>query len=992
MTVIFGNNGPNAIAATSASDVIFGLDGNDTLSSNFATGELHGGLANDSLSIDYDYLVFDAGPYPTTSWSLYGDDGNDTISASVDSGDDPSSGYGSHYSGLGLSVDLIVDGGTGDDLIVLDSKIDIGYSSLFYYGGPTINNVIVDSFGDNTIQIYSHNIAYDIFPKINNSVKLGNGNDNLTISNYSYGNNLVGISSYDIDLGGGNNVVSISNFSGILNFSLFSGSGADSVNLDLRGDHGNSQGYGQYLDISLGAGNDVLSIASSRISDGFGNGNNKIDLGDGNDTLTLVDNGSSFYDIAIGGKYQINAGLGDDILSVDIGLVAYGSPNDVTIDLGVGNDSLVANLTGGINKILGGTGNDVVTVVFYSDNYSSNNLDIDLGSGTNTLTLANFGGSTSVLAGSGKDTVDVTWQDGSHSYGAAAPTMVLDLGDGDNTLSVTIGAASTYSTAPTAQITTGSGNDAIIVNGGNGNVIYAGAGNDTMSGVGGIDTMYGGDGDDTYTVDSASDLVVETNSTATGGADTVNSWLASYTLGANVEKGRIMSSGTANLTGNSLNNALFAGSGNNILDGGAGTDSVSYIFASQAVSVSLSLTGLQATGGSGMDKLIGIEHLAGSLYNDTLTGSSGANWLGGDAGNDRIDGLAGNDSLRGGDGLDTLTGGAGNDAIFGEAGDDTILYGTGNNGFDNIDGGVGGNDRIVATAAATTIGIASLVGIEAIDAGGFANVKIAGSTAANTLDFSGVVLTGISQIDAGSGNDTVIGSAGADVIIAGTGNDVLRGGGGDDIFKLGASAGTDTFDGGSGNDHIEATANNISLIATGANLSGIETISSGGFSGFKIVGTTANNALNFSTVTLSGVTRIEGGNGNDTIVGSAGADVIEGGAGRDILTGGAGADTFDFNLASHSKGTANIDLITDFVRGQDVVDLSTIDANGALAGDAFIFLGSAAFTGVAGQLRYDTTSIAGVTRILADLDGNRTVDMEIQLTGTHNLAAGDFLL
>jgi serralysin len=198
---------------------------------------------------------------------------------------------------------------------------------------------------------------------------------------------------------------------------------------------------------------------------------------------------------------------------------------------------------------------------------------------------------------------------------------------------------------------------------------------------------------------------------------------------------------------------------------------------------------------------------------------------------------------------------------------------------------------------------------------------------------------------------------------------------------------------GSGNDRIEATANNISLIATGANLSSIETISSGGFHRLQDRGDHGQQyVLNFSTVTLSGVTRIEGGNGNDTIVGSAGADVIEGGAGRDILAGGAGADTFDFNLASHSKGTANIDLITDFVRGQDIVDLSTIDANGALAGDAFIFLGSAAFTGVAGQLRYDTTSIAGVTRILADLDGNRTVDMEIQLTGTHSLSAGDFLL
>ena len=103
---------------------------------------------------------------------------------------------------------------------------------------------------------------------------------------------------------------------------------------------------------------------------------------------------------------------------------------------------------------------------------------------------------------------------------------------------------------------------------------------------------------------------------------------------------------------------------------------------------------------------------------------------------------------------------------------------------------------------------------------------------------------------------------------------------------------------------------------------------------------------------------------------------------------------FDFNLASHSQGSANIDRITDFVQGQDHIDLSTIDANLGLAGnDAFIFISNAAFSGVAGQLRFDTTSIAGVTRILADTDGNSSVDMEIHLAGTfNNLTAGDFLL
>jgi hypothetical protein len=47
----------------------------------------------------------------------------------------------------------------------------------------------------------------------------------------------------------------------------------------------------------------------------------------------------------------------------------------------------------------------------------------------------------------------------------------------------------------------------------------------------------------------------------------VNSYLTAYTLGANVENGRILATGTANLTGNTLNNVLYAGVGDNLLDG-----------------------------------------------------------------------------------------------------------------------------------------------------------------------------------------------------------------------------------------------------------------------------------------------------------------------------------------------------------------------------------------------------------------------------------------
>jgi serralysin len=102
----------------------------------------------------------------------------------------------------------------------------------------------------------------------------------------------------------------------------------------------------------------------------------------------------------------------------------------------------------------------------------------------------------------------------------------------------------------------------------------------------------GGDGSDGYFVRDGGDVVSETNAVlATGGTDTVYSYLSAYTLTANVENGRILSTGVANLTGNTLNNVLYAGAGNNVLDGGSGTDTVSYAYGlagTTGVTVSLS--------------------------------------------------------------------------------------------------------------------------------------------------------------------------------------------------------------------------------------------------------------------------------------------------------------------------------------------------------------------------------------------------------------------
>ena len=125
------------------------------------------------------------------------------------------------------------------------------------------------------------------------------------------------------------------------------------------------------------------------------------------------------------------------------------------------------------------------------------------------------------------------------------------------------------------------GNDSLV--GGLGNdILLGGDGNDTLNGSGGSDQMTGGLGDDWYAVDATGDTVVEA---AGEGTDTVDVYLASglYTLAANVENSRIMSTGAVSLTGNGLDNMLTGNiaankliglDGNDTLNGGLGKDTL----------------------------------------------------------------------------------------------------------------------------------------------------------------------------------------------------------------------------------------------------------------------------------------------------------------------------------------------------------------------------------------------------------------------------------
>jgi len=146
----------------------------------------------------------------------------------------------------------------------------------------------------------------------------------------------------------------------------------------------------------------------------------------------------------------------------------------------------------------------------------------------------------------------------------------------------------------------------------------------------------------------------------------------------------------------------------------------------------------------------------------------------------------------------------------------------------------------------------------------------------------------------------------------------------------------------------------------------------------------------------NGDDRLFGDSGNDTLNGGNGDDIIIGGAGKDTMSDGNGTDTFRYFATSESTAGVNRDVILNFDRGFDKIELRAIDANITLNGDqAFNFIGKAAFSGLAGEVRYVDTGSNLVVQVDIQGDGNTIAEMEIQLNGggvVGVLAATDFIL
>jgi serralysin len=127
---------------------------------------------------------------------------------------------------------------------------------------------------------------------------------------------------------------------------------------------------------------------------------------------------------------------------------------------------------------------------------------------------------------------------------------------------------------------------------------------------------------------------------------------------------------------------------------------------------------------------------------------------------------------------------------------------------------------------------------------------------------------------------------------------------------------------------------------------------------------------------------MDGGAGNDRLLGSIDAD---------RLTGGAGDDDFifeDFEDFIPISGSV-LDTITDFTRGEDLIDLSQIDAKGAVAGDqAFAFQGTSPVNAF-GEVSY--RFVGGTTVISIGYNTPTPFDV-LTLAGRVALTAADFVL
>ncbi len=778
------------LVGNSSDNAFYGNHGDDTLTGNAGSDTLDGGSGLDTAI----YFNAPASINANLLSGLASGDGGDTL----------------------INIENIQGSAYNDTLIGNDSINFLygnnGNDSLSGgKGTDNLNGGAGDDTLDGGIADYS-NAPAGINANLFTGMATGDGTDTLVnisgIQGSAYNDTLVG--SGPLYGNSGNDYLS-----GDYTYDwLFGGVGNDS----LSGGKGEDNLYGGAGDDTLdgGSGTDTTnySTAPAGINADLLTG---VVIGEGTDTLINIENiiASNYDDTITGssGNDSLNGGAGNDVLTGSYGNDSlYGESGTDTLDGGDGDDTYYVNsLTTLVIETNATASGGIDTVYVSTPSYTLpanvENAFINYGKGGNGLIGNSL--NNQIHANYYADTID---------GGAGLDTISYAGANSSSTLGVTINLA-----LSTAQVTGGSGTDTLLnienlIGSDYADNLSGNASDNVIDGGPGSDTMAGATGNDTYFVDSTGDVVTEQ---LNAGIDLVNSSLSTYTLGANIENGRVLDNG-ANLNGNALANVLYAGKGNNVLDGLAGNDTVSYLYANAAVTVSLASTTAQATGDSGSDTLLNVENLTGSAYNDVLSGNAAANIIDGGLGNDSMAGAAGNDTYHVRQAADVVT------ELAGQGTDKVISYLANYTLGANVE-----NGQIQAAGAANMTGnalpnlIIAGFGNNVINGGlGLDSVSYAGSKAAVNVSLA----IAAAQATGGSGSDTLasienlIGSNFADKLLGNAGANTLTGGLGRDTLT--GNAGNDTFVFNSEKDsgNTLATADVITDFSSGdkINLSGID--------------------------------------------------------------------------------------------------------------------------------------------------------------------------
>ncbi|MBC6981709.1 M10 family metallopeptidase C-terminal domain-containing protein [Caulobacter sp. 17J80-11] len=697
-------------------------------------------------------------------------------------------------SGSATAINLDLNEGAFSDVCGFTDNLSIAY-------GAQVENGIGSALAD-----------FILGNALNNQLSGGAGDDQLTGG--AGDDVLIGGTGADTMLGGaGDDLYEVENFGDVAVEQA--GGGVDTVRASLT--H------------VLGANVENLVLIGTALN-GTGNGlsnaltgnalNNSLDGATGDDVL--------------------EGGLGDDVL--------VGGTGTDTASYAGASGAVTASLTAGTASGAAGTDTfssiENLTGSGFADSLRGDaNANVLNGGGGNDL-LDGGAGNDTLVGGSGNDTATYA-----NTTGGVGVSVDLSLAGAQATI-----AAGLDALAEIENLIGSSYADTLKGDAG-ANILTGGAGADVLDGRGGDDKLDGGTGVDTADYSSATAGVTlnlndmgQAQNTGAAGIDTPKS--IENINGSAFNDNLRGHAGTNYLYGGGGDDVLEGGGGHDHLIGGAGIDTASYVNSAAAVTVRLTTTDAQVTGGAGSDTLTEIENLTGSRYDDRLTGDAGDNVLSGLGGDDLLDGGAGNDTLDGGlnfdtatyagaasgvtvnltvsgaqntvgAGIDTLisienvTGSAFNDSLRGNTGANTLVGGAGDDvlegggGEDRLDGGTGNDTATYAHAAAAVsvnlnaggtqptggAGTDTLVSIENVTGSAF-NDSLRGNSVANVLD-------------GGAGNDVILGGGGADIIVGGGGDDALTGGTGDDLFIFAAGFGHDAvadFVAGGAEDRLDFSA------------------------------------------------------------------------------------------------------------------------------------------------------------------------------------------